>query len=199
MARSVRGPRSSTVPSVSHSSGSSQARARRGAAQLGTEERLNLDREVRRPHAGKHLNEAGILPAGLRLADRRQVEPLPLAKADLPGEGGAQLYGERVVVLVHMRDEEVADVAKPEAESRHRRRQLLPCLHQGHPRVDQVDAVRPYDRVDVHGVQRVAGQWQRDPVEAVAEVFRLRRGPGMPIVLSLATHRHPAFPRNTFT
>jgi hypothetical protein len=111
---------------------------------------------------------AGALGAVGRLPGRDHVRALLLAERDHVVKLTPQLDRERVMVDVDVGDEEVADIAELVADLPQRRGKPVPGRHQGDASVDEVDASRVGDRVDVDRPQPFHRQRQRDPVHASA-------------------------------
>src|SRR6516165_6866327 len=122
-------------------------------------------RQLRRERAGG--------PAGQRRDRLLLAEPEGHRAAELP----AQLDRERVVVAVHVRDQERADVAESGAEGGQRGGERGAGLLQCPAAVDEHEATVVLEHVDVHRPQPVGGQGQRYPVHPRGDRVRARDGP----------------------
>jgi hypothetical protein len=159
--------------------------------------------EVRALVAGERLLELGDDVVGATAAKqfdlrvhpehrrvRRDLERrlLERAQPDLAAELPPQRDSLRVVVPVHVRDQELADVAEPGSDALQRRRELLTGGVERPARVDHHQLGAVGDRVHVHRAQRVVRQRQRDAVHPRRGRIDPRLGPVAPGVLAQRLH-----------
>ena len=149
--------------------------AARPAARRGAERPQPLDHH---PGAARpQLPELRLERPGVLGQDRPDGRVLARAQAHLAAEDPAQLHRLRVVVAVHVGDEEVPHVAEPAAERGQRGRQCLLGLGQRPSAVDEDEPVAVLQDVDVHRPQAVGGQGKRHPVHAGGDGEQARIGP----------------------
>src|SRR5579875_3630953 len=137
----------------------------------------------------QRLRPGGDQPPGLRrhppaIPAKQHVQRLLLLRAerDLRAERLAQRDRLRVMVTVHVGDEEPAHVAQAGPDPRERSLELAPGLVAHPARVDHHQAVAGLDHVGVDGAQAVERQGQRDPVDAGRDRVGTLLSPPVPVV-----------------
>jgi hypothetical protein len=110
------------------------------------------------------------------------------AQRDLRAERAAQADRERVVVAVHVGDEEARDVLEPAVQPAQGRLELLTGHVERPAGVDQHQPVGGLDGVDVHRPQPVGRQRQRYPVHAGGHLVHTWLEPRVPVRVR---HRPP--------
>ncbi len=117
-------------------------------------------------------------------AARHHLERVALARAEGHPRPGlaAQRRRLRVVVAVHVRDQEAPDVPQVRPEPAQRRDQDLPGLGERPPAVDERQPGAVAQHVDVDRPQRVGGEREGHPEHVGGDLLGLGAAPGVAVL-----------------